>query len=175
MLIKSATIQSSASRKYIRKWNPPLEGQSLKKLSEMCYADIIFMAEWLERNLSSAWSIVKRGLHLDKPKVFWYKVIMSDESKFSIYGSDRRQLVSKLQKENLVPTVKHGGESQMVKGCMTVSGVGTLTFVDGIMKQSAANLIMPLVYKFQQDNDPKHTEEINMMWLIYSIPQLLQT
>jgi hypothetical protein len=53
---------------------------------------------------------------------------------------------------------------------MTASGVGNLMFVDGIMdkrgymqilKQRSANLKMPLVYKFQRDNDPKHTAEIS--------------
>jgi hypothetical protein len=132
-------------------------------------------------------------MHLNKPKEFWYNVIWSDESKFNIFGSDGRQLVwrkvnTELQKKNLVPTVKHGGGSQMVWGCMAASGVSNLTFVDGIMdkwdymhilkqnlKQSDANLKMQLVYKFQQDNDPKHTAEINKLWLIYNVPQQLRT
>jgi hypothetical protein len=38
------------------------------------------------------------------------------------------------------------------------------------LKQSAANMKMPLAYKFQQDNDPKHTAEINKLWLIYNVP-----
>jgi transposase len=58
-------------------------------------------------------------MHLKKPKEFWYDIIWSDQSKFNIFGSDGRQMVwrkmnTELQKDNLVPTVKHGEGSQMV-------------------------------------------------------------
>ena len=33
----------------------------------------------------------------------------------------------------MVPTIKHGGGGVMVLGCMAASGVGNLTFIDGIM------------------------------------------
>jgi Transposase len=105
--------------------------------------------------------------NLNKSKEFWNNVIWSDECKFVIFGSAGRQLVwrkvnTELQKENLVPTVKHGGSSQMVWGCMAASGVGNLVFIDGLMdklvymdilkqnlKQCVVNLGMPPVYKFQ--------------------------
>lgn len=37
--------------------------------------------------------------------------------------------------KNLRATVKHGGGSVMVWGCMSESGVGNLHFIDGIMDQ----------------------------------------
>jgi hypothetical protein len=62
---------------------------------------------------------------------------------------------------------------------MTASGVGIMDkwaymhILKQNWKQSAANLKMPLVYKFQQDNDPKHAAVINMMWLIYKLLRTL--
>ncbi|GFU89245.1 transposable element Tc1 transposase [Trichonephila clavipes] len=54
--------------------------------------------------------------HQLKTDNFWKKVIFSDESKFNIFGSDGRRTV--LDPKNLHPTVKHGGGSVMVWGCM---------------------------------------------------------
>jgi transposase len=58
--------KSLASPKYILKWNLWLESQYHRKLSEMCYAGRTIMTEWLEINPSSASSIVKRDLNLQK-------------------------------------------------------------------------------------------------------------
>ena len=45
----------------------------------------------------------------NKDSAFWKNVILSDESKFNLFGSDGRQMVwRKVNKENLLPTVKHG-------------------------------------------------------------------
>lgn len=69
----------------------------------------------------------------------------------------------------MMGTVKHGGGSVLVWGCMAASGVGKLVFIDGIMDRfvylnilknnlhaSAAKLGIGMSFAFQQDNDPKH-------------------
>ncbi|GBO06988.1 hypothetical protein AVEN_255366-1 [Araneus ventricosus] len=40
---------------------------------------------------------------------------------------------SELEMKNLTPSVKHGGGSQMVWGCMSAVGVGNLHFIDEMM------------------------------------------
>ncbi|GFW90045.1 transposable element Tc1 transposase [Trichonephila clavipes] len=73
---------------------------------------------------------------------FWNEVIFSDESKFNIFGSDGRRMVwrkpnTSHHPKHTIPTVKHGGGSVMVWGCMAASGVGKLVFIDGIMHKMA--------------------------------------
>ncbi|GFV82307.1 transposable element Tc1 transposase [Trichonephila clavipes] len=75
--------------------------------------------------------------HQLKTDNFWKKVIFSDESKFNILGSDGHCTVWRkpntvLDPKKLRPTVKHGGGSVMVWGCMASNGVGDLIFIDGI-------------------------------------------
>ncbi|GBL64137.1 Transposable element Tcb1 transposase [Araneus ventricosus] len=76
--------------------------------------------------------------YIGKPPEFWNSVLFVDESKFNVFGSDGKQMVwrkpnSELEMKNLTPSVKHGGGSQMVWGCMSAVGVGNLHFIDGIM------------------------------------------
>ncbi|GFS92603.1 transposable element Tc1 transposase [Trichonephila clavipes] len=80
--------------------------------------------------------------HILKPQQFWNEVIFSDESKFYIFGSDGRRMVwrkpnTSHHPKHTIPTVKHGGGSVMVWGCMAASGVGKLVFIDGIMHKMA--------------------------------------
>ncbi|KAL0168706.1 hypothetical protein M9458_036928, partial [Cirrhinus mrigala] len=79
--------------------------------------------------------------------------------------------------ENCVsPTVKHGGGTIMVWGCMSAAGTGELRFIEGNMdsimyctflKQN----MMPSLQKlgrtavFQPDNDPKHTAKMTIALL----------
>lgn len=113
--------------------------------------------------------------HANESQTFWDKVIWSDESKFELFKSKGKVIVwrkdgSALAPKNLTPTVKHGGGSVLVLGCMSASGVGKLVFIDGRMDQyvykrilqknllaSARQLGIAADFVFQQDNDPKHT------------------
>ncbi|GFX82105.1 transposable element Tc1 transposase [Trichonephila clavipes] len=113
------------------------------------------------------------------------KALNCDESKFNIFGSDGRRMVSRKPNtshhpKHTIPTVKHGGGSVMVRGCMAMSGVGKLVFIDEIMhkmaylnilqnnlKESADNLGLGSNFIFQQDNDPKHTAFVVEEWLLY--------
>lgn len=131
--------------------------------------------------------------HRDKGNDFWNKVIFSDESKFNIFGSDGRQMVwrqknCELQPKNLVPTVKHGGGSVLVWGCMSSFGVGKLHIIRGKMDQymyidilkqnlhaSALKMGLGNDFIFQQDNDPKHTAHNTKLWLLYNTPKQLHT
>ncbi|KAJ4437411.1 hypothetical protein ANN_17555 [Periplaneta americana] len=124
---------------------------------------------------------------------FWKSVIFSDESKFNISGSDGRNFVwrrvnTKFKKENLRPTVKHGGGSSMVWGYISANGVGNLAFIESTMnqygylnilrqnlQQSAEKMGLGSYYQFQHDNDPKHTVLNVKLWLLYNTSKRLNT
>lgn len=131
--------------------------------------------------------------HSQKDFSYWKNVIFVDESKYNIFGSDGRVMVwrkpnEELNKENLRPTVKHGGGSVMVWGCMSAAGVGNLVFIEGNMdktlylnilkdnlKQSAEKLGIGNTFQFYQDNDPKHKSYLVREWLLYNCPKVIET
>ncbi|GFT87191.1 transposable element Tc1 transposase [Trichonephila clavipes] len=131
--------------------------------------------------------------HILKPRHFGNEVIFSDESKFNIFGSDGHRMVwrkpnTSHHPKHTIPTVKHGGGSVMVWGCMAASRVGKLVFIDGIMhkmaylnvlqnnlKESADKLGLGSNFIYQQDNDPKHTAFVVKEWLLYHCRNQLNT
>ena len=114
----------------------------------------------------------------------WKKVVWSNETKINRLGSDGRKWVWKKAGESLSDrliegTLKFGGGSVMVWGCMLWDGVGYACKIDGKMdgdlhlKILDEDLQASISYYgkstgdviFQQDNDPKHTCKKAQKWL----------
>ncbi len=106
---------------------------------------------------------------------YWNYVLWSDETKINLFGSDGvkhvwRQSVEEYKDKCVLPTVKHGGGSVMVWGCMSAAGT---VFIEGtmnanmysdILKQSIIPSLRRLGHRavFQHDNDPKHTSKATL-------------
>ena len=114
----------------------------------------------------------------------WMKVVWSDEVKFNRLGSDGQSWTWKRAGAPLSDclvegTLKFGGGSLMMWGCMTWEGPGYAAKIDGKMDADLYceiledNLLETLRYYnksphdaiFQQDNDPKHTSKKAWVWL----------
>lgn len=120
--------------------------------------------------------------HVKWPKEKWRNVLWTDESKIVLYGSKgRRQYVrrppnSAFKPQYTVKTLKHGGSSIMVWASFSYWGVGPIYRIPGIMDQFGyirileevmlpyAEEEMPLIWVYQQDNDPKHTSKRAKAW-----------
>jgi transposase len=71
----------------------------------------------------------------------WKQVIFSDESKINRLGSDGLKWCWKrarqpLEDRHVIPTVKFGGGSVMVWGCISSQGVGEIIKVEGLMNSA---------------------------------------
>ena len=132
-----------------------------------------------KRNLASRLKFAKQHVHRDLS--FWQNVLWTDDSKFIRFGSDGKQYVRRPQNQELSPrhtleTIKHGGGNLIVCGSFSWCGVGQLhriqrTIDQHMYKEILENVMLPnpeenlpLVWKFQQDNDPKHTAKSVKMW-----------
>lgn len=117
----------------------------------------------------------------------------SDETKINRFGSDGRIWVwkksqEKLSKRLVKPTVKFGGGSLMIWGCMTAHGVGYMCRIDGGMDGELYRNILddyvletahyydmdPRDFIYQQDNDPKHTAKLTKQWFKDNNVELLE-
>lgn len=114
----------------------------------------------------------------------WLRVVFSDETKINRIGSDGPKYCWKRPGSELLPqhvqtTIKHGGGSLMIWGCMTRRGVGFCCRIDGgldkelycsILEDEYLNTLKYYGLKkeetiFQHDNDPKHTAKKTREWL----------
>ncbi len=117
-------------------------------------------------------------MYVTKRQSFWENVLWTDETKVELFGKVHHGTVYRKRNEafkekNTVPTVKHGGGSNMFWGCFAASGTGCLDCVNGIMKSDdyqrilGRNIVASVrklrlhqrLWVFQQDNDPKHTSK----------------
>ena len=90
------------------------------------------------KNVSDQLSFAKA--HKDWTIEDWKSIIWSDETKINRFCSDGRSWYwahegAKLQPHHVKQTVKHGGGSLMMWGCMTAKGTGFMCKIDGKMDQ----------------------------------------
>ena len=121
--------------------------------------------------------------HKDLTIKDWKEVILSYETKTNRLGPDGRKQAQKLPGEGhtdrLVDgTLKFGGGSVMVWGCMSWAGVGNCCRMDGKMDGDLYTTILdedmmdsishfgqtPSDTTFWQDSDPKHTCKKTKEW-----------
>lgn len=72
----------------------------------------------------------------------WRGVVWSDESRFTIEGSDGdkrviRKIGERYDAKNVVPTTKYGGGGVMIWSCFWAGGFGPLVQIDGTVNQDA--------------------------------------
>jgi transposase len=114
----------------------------------------------------------------------WHQVIFSDETKINRLGSGGRKWIWSGRNENLTKrtvdeTLKFGGGSIMMWGCMTYRGTGCGCRIEGnmdaalyteILESGLLETINEYSFEkenivFQHDNDPKHTSRMATEWL----------
>lgn len=114
----------------------------------------------------------------------WKRVVWSDETKINRLGSDGRQWIWKkigegLSDREVEETLKFGGGSLMMWGCMSWEGAGMACKIDGkmdaklycsILEDELLGSLEEWNFEvddiiFQQDNDPKHTSNMAKKWL----------
>ena len=111
------------------------------------------------------------------PKHSWTKKEieeMKEKLSFLVVMMDRRfgKRTVRLSSQRTVPTLKRGDGSMMFWSCFSLSGIGKLIAIRGIMKSedyikiwdenlqlSAQNLDLGWWFIFHQDNDPQHTSK----------------
>uniref|UniRef100_A0AAY5K5Y3 Tc1-like transposase DDE domain-containing protein n=1 Tax=Esox lucius TaxID=8010 RepID=A0AAY5K5Y3_ESOLU len=89
--------------------------------------------------------------NIKSPKSTWENVLWFDETKVEHFGHKSKRYVWRKNNtahhpKNTIPTVKHGGGSIMLWGCLSLAGTGALVRVEAIMNGSKyqANLAQNL-------------------------------
>ena len=120
--------------------------------------------------------------HRDWTEDMWKKVVWSDKSKFNLFHSDggtyiRHRLSEEFNEDCIQGTVKHGGGSVMVWGCICGNEKGMLVQVKGKMDRfqyleilenamiPSARLIRGLDYIFMHDNTSCHKAHLITDWM----------
>ncbi|CAJ0951707.1 unnamed protein product [Ranitomeya imitator] len=86
--------------------------------------------------------------HLEKPISFWKKVLGTDETKTELFVHTKRcyewrpKNTAFQEKKNLLPTVKFGGSSIMLWGCVANASTGNFVKVEGRMDSSQYQQIL---------------------------------
>ncbi|KAK3534972.1 hypothetical protein QTP70_001929 [Hemibagrus guttatus] len=146
------------------------------------------MVEWPDGSLSSEKKHMTVHLefakrHLKDFQAMRNKILWSDETMIELFVLNGKRHVWRKpgiahHLANTISTVKHGGGSIMLWGCLSAAGTGRLVRIEGKMNatmyrdildenllQSALDLRMGQWFFFQQDNDPKYTTKITKEWL----------
>lgn len=136
------------------------------------------------KNIKDRISFARRHLNVVDPlerDLQWQNILWSDETKVNLFGSNsagrvRRPPNTDFDPRHTVKTVKHGGGNIKLWGCFSFHGVGPIIWIQETMTKEIyrdilENVMLPYArsnmgrgWKFQQDNDPKHTAKIVRDW-----------
>lgn len=189
-LVRTASADRNCSVRKLANQIPHVHGvhvssstvyKALKKkgfMARVCRKKPLLSA--INKKKRKEWSDLYASWGYDK----WSQVVFSDESKINMYGCDGRKYrwgrsKKHLKKTAIKETLKYGGGSIMIWGCITRDGPGELIKIDGIMNADKYIKILEKGlfdtvpaegfkgghWKFQHDNDPKHTAGDTKTWL----------
>lgn len=128
-----------------------------------------------KQNVKARLAFAKKYEHWTERE--WKNVLFSDETTINMINSDGKQYVRRPPNKEMDPkytkkVVKHGGGNIKVWGCFSGLGVGPVRKIEGNMdKYQYKNILeetmlpyaeqnLPVIWTFQQDNDPKHTAKV---------------
>ena len=79
--------------------------------------------------------------NIEKPEAFWNNVLWNDKTKMLLFGHQQRRYIWRKNGEdfgekNNLPTMKHGGQSIMLWGCVATGCTGNIVQVEGRMKST---------------------------------------
>ena len=113
---------------------------------------------------------------INKPEEFWQNVLFSDETRISIFGSDRPPMVRRpintsLDEKYLIPTIKYP-TGVMIWSCFSFNGVGKIKIIDNTLDSAGYESILKNEVKesgdklfngkfiYQDDNAPCHRSHL---------------